>query len=63
MPKVAKGKVQYFDTLGFNREWFISSSILNRVSINYTARNATDVLQVVDFTGLLQVVIKLHQVC
>ena len=35
MAKVAKGKVQYFDTLGFNGEWFISFSILNRVSINY----------------------------
>ena len=30
---------------------------------NYTARNATDWLQVVDFTGLLQVVNKLQQAC
>ena len=31
--------------------------------VRYTARNATDLLQVVDFTGLLQVVNKLRQVC
>jgi hypothetical protein len=29
----------------------------------YTARNATDLLQVADFTGLLQVVNKLQQAC
>ena len=29
----------------------------------YTARNATDLLQVVNFTHLLQVVNKLQQVC
>ena len=29
----------------------------------YTARNATDLLQVVDFTSLMQVVNKLQQVC
>lgn len=29
----------------------------------YTARNATDLMQVVDFAGLMQVVNKLHQAC
>jgi hypothetical protein len=29
----------------------------------YTARNATDLLQVADFTGLLQDVNKLQQAC
>ena len=29
----------------------------------YTARNATDVKQVVDFTSLMQIVIKLNQAC
>ena len=34
------------------------------MSLDTTARNATDLLQVVDFTGLLQVVVnKLQQVC
>ena len=32
-------------------------------NIFYTARNATGLLQVVDFTGLLQVVNKLQQIC
>jgi hypothetical protein len=30
---------------------------------HYTARNATDLLQVVNFTGLLQLVGKLQQAC
>ena len=29
----------------------------------YTAKNATDLLQVVNFTGLLQLVNKLQQAC
>jgi hypothetical protein len=32
-------------------------------TVHYTARNATDLLQVADFTGLLQVVNKLQQAC
>jgi hypothetical protein len=31
--------------------------------MKYTARNATDLLQFADFTGLLQVVNKLQQAC
>ena len=33
------------------------------VSRRYTAKNATDLLQVVKFTGLLQLVNKLQQAC
>ena len=33
------------------------------VSTAYTAKNATDLLQVVNFTGLLQIVDKLQQAC
>ena len=32
-------------------------------SLRYTGKNVTDMLQVVDFTSLLQVVNKLQQVC
>ena len=36
---------------------------ISHVAFTYRAKNATDLLQVVDFTGLLQVVNKLQQVC
>ena len=60
-----------------SQQWLLSTDLLNNVCIAYTARNATDLLQVVelvDFTSLLQVVnkfrssksvdsIKMQQVC
>ena len=48
------------------QQWLLLTDLLNNVCIAYTARNATDLLQVVelvDFTGLMQVVNKLQQVC
>ncbi len=33
------------------------------VTLPYTAKNATDVMQVVDFTGLMQFANKLYQAC
>ena len=41
----------------------LTSGLFGLQLCGYTARNATDLLQVVDFTGLMQVVNKLQQVC
>ena len=49
-----------------SQQWLLLTDLLNNVCIAYTARNATDLLQVVelvDFTSLLQVVNKFQQVC
>ena len=49
-----------------SQQWLLSTDLLNNVCIAYTARNATDLLQVVelvDFTSLLQAVNKFQQVC
>ena len=34
-----------------------------KLTVNYTAKNATNLLQVDNFTGLLQLVNKLQQAC
>ena len=48
----------------FENTLFCGMLTVYTVIINvYTAGNATDLLQVVDFTGLLQVVNKLQHVC
>ena len=49
-----------------SQQWLLSTDLLNNVCIAYTARNATDLLQVVElvnFTSLMQVVNKFQQVC
>ena len=49
-----------------SQQWLLSTDLPNNVCIAYTARNATDLLQVVelvDFTSLMQVVNKSQQVC
>ena len=34
-----------------------------KLTLVYTAKNATDLMQVVDFTGLMQFANKLYQAC
>ena len=67
------GNVDNLPALGLKAieifEWFwhpTKTIIINKVMYStsiYTARNATGLLQVADFTGLLQVVNRLQQVC
>ncbi len=40
-----------------------TSRLIIAVELIYTAKNATDLMQVVDFTGLMQFANKLYQVC
>ena len=42
---------------------YLSLFIVSTLCLYYTAKNATDLLQIVNFTDLLQLVNKLQQAC